>query len=139
MGQKCRNSGQNATHSAIQTRKKRASARPPLDCTKPWIPMRLADFCSLKVSDIDSDRRWGKPEPDQMLKHRPDTTRAASKTVVRVSVPWVRISPPLARALQVFVVACLIDAGVIALPALVRFANQRCFKATRGATFRLVR
>ncbi len=31
----------------------------------------------------------------------------------------------LARALQVFVVACLIDAGVIALPALVRFANQR--------------
>ncbi len=94
MGQKCRNSGQNATHSAIPTRKKRASARPPLDCTKPWIPMRLADFCSLKVSDIDSDRRWGKPEPDQMLKHRPDTTRAASKTVVRVSVPWVRIPPP---------------------------------------------
>ena len=56
MGQKFRNSGQNATHSAIQTRKKRASARPPLDCTKPWIPMPLVDFCSLKVSDIDSER-----------------------------------------------------------------------------------
>ena len=24
-----------------------------------------------------NDRRWGKPEPDQMLKHRPDTTLAA--------------------------------------------------------------
>ncbi len=24
-----------------------------------------------------NDRCWGKPEPDQMLKHRPDTTLAA--------------------------------------------------------------
>ncbi len=51
MGQKCSNSGQNAAHSAIQTRKKRASARPPLDCTKPCIPMPLADFCSLNDSE----------------------------------------------------------------------------------------
>ena len=39
-------------------------------------------------------QRWGKLEPDQMLKHRPDTTLAASKTVVRLRVPWVRIPPP---------------------------------------------
>ena len=39
-------------------------------------------------------QRWEKLEPDQMLKHRPDTSLAASKTVVRVSVPWVRIPPP---------------------------------------------
>ncbi len=34
-----------------------------------------------------------------MLKHRPDTTLAASKTVVRLRVPWVRIPlPPPALA-----------------------------------------
>ncbi len=31
--------------------------------------------CSLAVTQ--APQRWGKPEPDQMLKHRPGTTLAA--------------------------------------------------------------
>ncbi len=68
----------------------RARTLPRTSTANPW----SEDRTPAPEGMFGNDRRWGKPEPDQMLKHRPDTTLAASKTVVRVSVPWVRIPPP---------------------------------------------
>ncbi len=47
-----------------------------------------------------NDRRWGKPEPDQMLKHRPDTTLAALEnrcTLARTEVSNPALSATILR------------------------------------------